>query len=125
MQAIGLNGEVRESDLAPYNTTDGKPLANINPSDLANAILGHSEATLPGQDTVNSGDGNDIIFGDLVSFNSVTGEGYTSLQAFVGLQTGVETNQVTPSNVHQYITCLLYTSPSPRDGLLSRMPSSA
>ena len=25
----------------------------------------------------------------------------------------------------QSITCLLYTSPSPRDGLLSRMPSSA
>ena len=24
-----------------------------------------------------------------------------------------------------YIACLLYTSPSPRDGLLSRMPSSA
>ena len=24
-----------------------------------------------------------------------------------------------------YIPCLLYTSPSPRDGLLSRMPSSA
>ena len=27
--------------------------------------------------------------------------------------------------VHQYSYCLLYTSPSPRDGLLSRMPSSA
>ena len=27
-------------------------------------------------------------------------------------------------NVHAYV-CLLYTSPSPRDGLLSRMPSSA
>src|SRR5664279_6004531 len=25
----------------------------------------------------------------------------------------------------QYVLCLLYTSPSPRDGLLSRMPSSA
>ena len=25
----------------------------------------------------------------------------------------------------QYTYCLLYTSPSPRDGLLSRMPSSA
>ena len=25
----------------------------------------------------------------------------------------------------QRYTCLLYTSPSPRDGLLSRMPSSA
>ena len=27
--------------------------------------------------------------------------------------------------VEQIISCLLYTSPSPRDGLLSRMPSSA
>ena len=26
---------------------------------------------------------------------------------------------------YRYYTCLLYTSPSPRDGLLSRMPSSA
>ena len=28
-------------------------------------------------------------------------------------------------NKPQYRDCLLYTSPSPRDGLLSRMPSSA
>ena len=28
-------------------------------------------------------------------------------------------------DAHDYHTCLLYTSPSPRDGLLSRMPSSA
>ena len=28
-------------------------------------------------------------------------------------------------NTHDYRNCLLYTSPSPRDGLLSRMPSSA
>ena len=34
--------------------------------------------------------------------------------------------KVTNENaVRQSITCLLYTSPSPRDGLLSRMPSSA
>ena len=30
-----------------------------------------------------------------------------------------------PTNATQYEFCLLYTSPSPRDGLLSRMPSSA
>ena len=30
-----------------------------------------------------------------------------------------------PWNSTQELTCLLYTSPSPRDGLLSRMPSSA
>ena len=29
------------------------------------------------------------------------------------------------TNVHQYMTCLLYTSPSPRDRQKSRMPSSA
>ena len=28
-------------------------------------------------------------------------------------------------NVNEFVSCLLYTSPSPRDGLLSRMPSSA
>ena len=27
--------------------------------------------------------------------------------------------------LHKFNPCLLYTSPSPRDGLLSRMPSSA
>ena len=27
--------------------------------------------------------------------------------------------------IDDFVTCLLYTSPSPRDGLLSRMPSSA
>ena len=32
---------------------------------------------------------------------------------------------LTASVVEQIIDCLLYTSPSPRDGLLSRMPSSA
>ena len=31
----------------------------------------------------------------------------------------------TPMNLEMAATCLLYTSPSPRDGLLSRMPSSA
>ena len=31
----------------------------------------------------------------------------------------------TVSMTELYQTCLLYTSPSPRDGLLSRMPSSA
>ena len=30
-----------------------------------------------------------------------------------------------PTSALQYNTCLLYTSPSPRDATLSRMPSSA
>eukprot|EP01016_Furgasonia_blochmanni_P041228 TRINITY_DN5328_c0_g2_i3.p1 TRINITY_DN5328_c0_g2~~TRINITY_DN5328_c0_g2_i3.p1 ORF type:complete len:107 (+),score=5.26 TRINITY_DN5328_c0_g2_i3:251-571(+) len=33
--------------------------------------------------------------------------------------------QINNSSIPMYSACLLYTSPSPRDGLLSRMPSSA
>ena len=33
--------------------------------------------------------------------------------------------QFSPAYKNKYWDCLLYTSPSPRDGLLSRMPSSA
>ena len=32
---------------------------------------------------------------------------------------------ITKKNIDELKDCLLYTSPSPRDGLLSRMPSSA
>ena len=35
------------------------------------------------------------------------------------------TNNRRGNELVDYIVCLLYTSPSPRDGLLSRMPSSA
>ena len=52
VEAIGLNSGVNANDLKPYDT-DGKPQTNIDPSKLADAILGHTEATLPGNDTVN------------------------------------------------------------------------
>ena len=103
VEAIGLNKTIKPADLIPYDTDD-KPQTNIDPKDLANAILGHSEATLPGADKVDGGDGNDIIFGDLVSFNGIAGEGYQAMQAFVGQQTGVDVSKVTASNVHQYVT---------------------
>ena len=37
----------------------------------------------------------------------------------------VETFAILKALLRKYFLCLLYTSPSPRDGLLSRMPSSA
>ena len=42
--------------------------------------------------------------------------GYMNVEAF---KKTIETKEA------HYWSCLLYTSPSPRDGLLSRMPSSA
>ena len=42
-----------------------------------------------------------------------------------GLLRGVDAGVVIWSDMDRLTACLLYTSPSPRDGLLSRMPSSA
>ncbi|MGZ7460218.1 LapA family giant adhesin, partial [Pseudomonas sp. Ma2-10] len=103
VEAIGLNSGVSLNDLKPYDT-DKTPQTNIDPKDLANSIIGHTEATLPGSDTVNGGNGNDILFGDLVSFNGIAGEGYQAMQAFVAKETGVDVSKVTTSNVHQFIT---------------------
>ncbi|WEK30892.1 MAG: type I secretion C-terminal target domain-containing protein [Candidatus Pseudomonas phytovorans] len=103
VQAIGLNSDVTLSDLTPYDSA-GKPQTNIDPADLAKAILGHSEATVPGADTVDGGNGNDIIFGDLITLNGVVSEGYQALQTYVAQKSGVEVSAITTSNVHQYIT---------------------
>nr|WP_263287941.1 Ig-like domain-containing protein [Pseudomonas sp. BF-R-24] len=103
VEAIGLNSGVSLNDLKPYDSNQS-PQTNIDPKDLANSIIGHTEATMPGHDTVSGGDGNDLLFGDLVSFNGIAGEGYQAMQAFVAQQTGVDVSNVTTSNVHQYIT---------------------
>ena len=103
VEAIGINSGVSLNDLKPYDS-DHLPQTNIDPKDLANSIIGHTEATMPGNDTVSGGDGNDILFGDLVSFNGIAGEGYQAMQAFVAKETGVDVSKVTTSNVHQYIT---------------------
>ncbi|WP_346655004.1 immunoglobulin-like domain-containing protein [Pseudomonas asiatica] len=102
VEAIGLNSAVNFNDLKPYDT-DSKPQTNIDPSKLAEAILGHTEATVPGNDTVNGGDGNDIIFGDLVSFGSVAGNGVEAIQGYVAGQLGVALGDVDGRVLHKYI----------------------
>ncbi|WP_332875591.1 immunoglobulin-like domain-containing protein [Pseudomonas asiatica] len=102
VEAIGLNSAVNVNDLKPYDT-DSKPQTNIDPSKLAEAILGHTEATVPGNDTVNGGDGNDIIFGDLVSFGSVAGNGVEAIQSYVAGQLGVALGDVDGRVLHKYI----------------------
>ena len=63
-----------------------------------------------------------------LSFSLATGNGI--MENVKGMHTPVTNNPGT--NIKGLVldddslnTCLLYTSPSPRDGLLSRMPSSA
>ena len=49
---------------------------------------------------------------------------FKSMEDYTNNPFGVPTKFVF-QNIIEAWTCLLYTSPSPRDGLLSRMPSSA
>ncbi|MEE1869972.1 immunoglobulin-like domain-containing protein, partial [Pseudomonas auratipiscis] len=102
VEAIGLNNGVNANDLKPYDT-DGKPQTNIDPSKLAEAILGHTEATKPGNDAVSGGDGNDILFGDLVSFDGIAGNGVEAMQAYVAGKLGVQLGEVDGRVLHKYI----------------------
>ena len=54
----------------------------------------------------------------------ITDEKYDNLETFHKLLCEIMLASDTDMQ-NNLITCLLYTSPSPRDGLLSRMPSSA
>ncbi|MFJ2984239.1 immunoglobulin-like domain-containing protein, partial [Pseudomonas sp. NPDC087185] len=103
VEAIGLNNDVKTSDLKPFDS-DGKPQTNIDPSNLADAILGHTEVTKPGDDTVNGGDGNDIIFGDLLTFPSVAGTGVEAIQGYVANKLGVDAGDVDARAMHKYIS---------------------
>ncbi|ATB65634.1 immunoglobulin-like domain-containing protein [Pseudomonas mosselii] len=103
VEAIGLNNGVNTNDLKPYDT-DGKPQTNIDPSKLAEAILGHTEVTQPGNDTVNGGDGNDIIFGDLMVFDGVAGTGVEAIRGYVADKLGVDSGSVDARAMHKYIT---------------------
>ena len=61
--------------------------------------------------------------GNLI-FNA-TARNFNPLMATAGKVTVAEVDEIVPVGSLDPNFCLLYTSPSPRDGLLSRMPSSA
>ena len=44
---------------------------------------------------------------------------------YTDLYNKIRKDEINLEILYQFLDCLLYTSPSPRDGLLSRMPSSA
>ena len=99
---------------------------NYNPIDLSKSFL--TKKTLPNQVSIQEGFNVELFevnknlafiknFGNVAAFKDDT----SALLIDTGM--GVSSVQVV-SKLKEW-GCLLYTSPSPRDGLLSRMPSSA
>ncbi|WPP00031.1 retention module-containing protein [Pseudomonas sp. HR96] len=96
VHAIGIGSQIQSTVLDTYDTT-GHSQTNIDVSNLDNAILGHY--TNDGNDTLLGGDGNDILFGDTITYTNTAGttlEGTAALKAFAGVSTDAA--------LHQYIT---------------------
>ena len=103
------------SDLLVITTnTSGTAVSNsVNVAILATAVQGANPLikSLVGDD------------GTVTSSNTSAS---VTLAGGTGLTTNVSGNTITFNvNVASYMGCLLYTSPSPRDATLARMPSSA
>src|SRR5665647_2763546 len=103
----------------------------IGPADARRSYLSApsviSAAIVTGCDAIHPGYGflsEDEAFADVVRAHGLTFVGPSAevLERFASKE---GTRRLLGSHGLPTIPCLLYTSPSPRDGLLSRMPSSA
>ncbi|MBT2789080.1 MULTISPECIES: type I secretion C-terminal target domain-containing protein, partial [unclassified Halomonas] len=104
VNAIGLGDSLNESSLQAYDS-DGIVQSNINPEQLADAILGENVQLPSGNDTISGGEGNDILFGDQVTFAGIEGNGLPAIKAYIAGQLGLaDSNQVTAEQIHTYIT---------------------
>ncbi|MCL1054851.1 VCBS domain-containing protein, partial [Shewanella algae] len=101
VEAIGMGSNIDEDDLQSYDT-DGNVQTNINADELADAILGSEITNMPGSDTLDGGAGNDIIFGDVIRFDGIQGQGYSALKAFIAGELGQ--SDVTDAEIHNYIS---------------------
>ena len=119
---------------------DGSLLQNINSDsgswvkDDANGLVYVANSThkvgigLTSPDEKLDIDGGNIRLrstGTAKIFNHFAGSDYGNLQISSGYQNDAAAPKIDLIGWTGAGTCLLYTSPSPRDGLLSRMPSSA
>ncbi|ACJ27228.1 VCBS [Shewanella piezotolerans WP3] len=103
VEAVGIKDSIKAEDIISYDT-DGQVRAKISVDNLADVILGREATLLQGDDQASGGLGNDIIFGDLVQFDGIDGQGLTALQELVAQQTNVDANSVSVQDVHAFIT---------------------
>ncbi|WP_249678525.1 retention module-containing protein [Pseudomonas abieticivorans] len=103
VEAIGLNNGINKATLQLFDT-DHVVKIGVDANDLAAAIKSSTTSIAPGDDIINGGDGNDILFGDIVNLGGST-NGIQALQAYVASKSGIsDSSTVTDQQLHQYIT---------------------
>ncbi|WP_121574242.1 beta strand repeat-containing protein, partial [Brenneria alni] len=118
VEAIGIGNDLNASSLQHYDT-DGYVQDHIDPSQLNEAILGSNEPMKAGDDYLDGGLGNDILFGDVVAFDNIEGNGLSALQSYIAEKMGVQDGtSVTAKDMHGYITSHSseFDLPSANDG---------
>jgi len=98
VEAIGLGSDINKSVLQQFDTD--KSVTTIDTAKLTDAITGHAADT--GADTINGGSGNDIVFGDLISYKNL--EGGSALKQFAADQLSKPVDQIDDRALHQFIT---------------------
>ncbi len=83
------NFAVAIDDIRTYTTTvTGQAQVVLDPADLSAALIGGSTVNTPapvGNDTVEGGDGNDILFGDVINTDALNWSGRSSFPAGSGV----------------------------------------
>ncbi|MGR5391649.1 Calx-beta domain-containing protein [Vibrio crassostreae] len=101
VEAIGLGSGVNANTLQQYDT-DGVVDSNIDVTKLAETILGQDVPLKQGADTLHGGDGNDILFGDLIDFGS-NEQGLSAIQSHVASETSQDVSTVDAEDIHNYV----------------------
>ncbi|AQY63783.1 tandem-95 repeat protein [Pseudomonas veronii] len=98
VEAIGLGSNIDTAVLKQFDTDHN--VSTIDTAKLADAITGHAADT--GADTLTGGSGNDILFGDLISYNNL--EGSAALKAFAADKLATTVDHIDDRTLHQFIT---------------------
>ena len=121
---LTISGAINNQVVITNNKTDGSGLASIRFNNNVNNSgyigFGGSNTSNYSSNLYLQADKNIVI--NTGGRNSNNVNFIIDSSGNVGIAT---TNPASKLHVNGITTCLLYTSPSPRDGLLSRMPSSA
>ncbi|MFH4400599.1 tandem-95 repeat protein [Vibrio diabolicus] len=101
VESIGLGSGVDEQTLKQYDT-DGVVESDIDVTKLAETILGQDVPLKQGSDTIQGGEGDDFLLGDLIEFGG-NEQGLSAIQSHVAQQTGQDVSTIDGEDIHEYV----------------------